>query len=280
MKRAGVILIIACLLGACLSFNAAATEPESITSIAAILMDADTGEVLYSKNIHKTMYPASITKILTASLVLEYCNTHEIVTVSASAANIPRGYSHIALKAGDEISVNDAMYAMMLPSANDAANALAEHVAGSQQDFATMMNFYAEEIGAHDSRFVNPSGIPSNNQFTTAYDMALITRAAIQNPDFMEYFGATSYVLPALNSQTSAKEITGYQYMLIEDKDEYNEYVIGGKIGYTRQAGHTMSTVAQKNGRTLICVVLGSTRDGKYADTQALLDYGFVPRLW
>jgi len=278
MKKAGcallaVWIVIASTLSGAISV--AAAPALDIVSSSAILMDADTGEVLYGKNISQKMYPASITKILTGLLAMEICHSDEFITVSASAVKIPRGYAHIALTAGDKISVGNAMYATMLASANDAANALAEHVGGTQEEFADLMNKRAEEIGTQNSNFVNASGIPSKNHYTTVYDMALITREASQNEAFMRYFGASSYILPAFNMQTQETEIINYQFMLQEDKEEYNSDVIGGKIGYTGQAGHTMSTVAQRNGRTLICVVLGSTRDGKYSDTQMLLDYGF-----
>jgi len=278
MKKAGyallaVWIVIASTLSGAISV--AAAPALDIVSSSAILMDADTGEVLYGKNISQKMYPASITKILTGLLAMEICHSDELISVSASAIKIPRGYAHIALTAGDKISVGNAMYATMLASANDAANALAEHVGGTQEEFADLMNKRAEEIGTQNSNFVNASGIPSKNHYTTAYDMALITREASQNEALMCYFGASSYILPAFNTQTQETEIINYQFMLQEDKEEYSPDVIGGKIGYTGQAGHTMSTVAQRNGRTLICVVLGSTRNGKYSDTQMLLDYGF-----
>lgn len=276
MKKAGCVLLTLIFALSFLSVNSSALG--KIGAAAAVLIDADTGDVLYQKNMTKRMYPASITKILTGLIVLENCSTDEAVTVndSASSARLPRGYSHIGLKAGERLSVNEAMYALLLHSANDAANALAEHVGGTQAGFASLMNRRADEIGAWDSRFANASGIPANNHYTTAYDMALITLEASKNPAFMRYFGATEYTLSPTNKRGEELEISGYHFMLLDDHDEYNPDVTGGKIGYTNQAKHTMSTVASRDGHTLICVVMGSgTSSGKYEDTQALLDYGF-----
>jgi len=275
MKRAICFLLALLLVIPMLAAGFGARGADPLTATAVVLMDAGTGEILYEKNPNKKMYPASITKVMTGLLVVENCTSHQIATASAGAVKIPKGYVHIALQAGDEITVKDAMYAMMLPSANDAANVLAEHVGGSRKGFATMMNQRARELGATGTNFVNPSGMADNNHYTTAYDMALITRAASENSEFMNYFGAASYTLPSFNSQTEETEVINYQYMLQEDKEQYNPYVIGGKIGYTGQAKHTMTTVAKKDGRTLVCVVLGCTREGKFTDTQTLLDYGF-----
>lgn len=277
VKKVSIFLAALLLLLPLLSLTAqAAPKKDELVSRAAVLIDADTGEVLYSKNRNKKMYPASITKILTGLLVVESCSRKDIATVSAGAVKLPRGYAHIALADGDTLSIDDAMYALMLASANDAANVLAEHTAGSRKKFVQQMNERAEEIGAGNSHFANPSGVPSKKHYTTAYDMALITREAIGNKTFRKYFGYESaYMLPAFNSKVAETEIQNAHYMMQADKSEYNPYVIGGKLGYTAQAGYTMCTVAQQEDRTLICVVMGSTRSGKYQDTELLLQYGF-----
>ena len=165
-------------------------EPE-ILSEAAVLMDAKTGQILYSKNMDKTMYPASITKILTGMLALKYANLDETVTMSYDAVfSIDRDSSHIALDVDEEIPMIDALYALSIESANDAANGIAETVAGSMDAFAEMMNQEAKRIGAVNSNFVNAHGLPNENHYTTAYDMALITAEAIQIPMFNEIFSA------------------------------------------------------------------------------------------
>lgn len=257
----------------------AAPRKDQLVSTSAVLMDADTGEVLYSKNRSKKMYPASITKIMTGLLTVEGSDLAGTATASAAAAKIPRGHAHIALQKGDTIGLDDAMYATMLASANDAANVLAEHAGGSRSEFVRQMNERAAGLGATKTQFANPTGIHSKKHYTTAYDMALITREASRNKTFLRYFGASAHTLPALNSQTRETEIKNAQYMLQQDREEYDPAVIGGKIGYTPQAGHTMCTVAERDGRRLVCVVMGSTSGGKYEDTRLLLDYGFaLPR--
>jgi len=255
--------------------RAQAPLPQEIFSKSAVLMDAETGQVLYNKNMNQIGYPASITKIMTGLLLVESCEMDEMVTVSASAVALPYGTSHIALDEGERLSVGDAMYAMMLPSANDSANALAEHVAGNQEDFAQRMTQRARELGARNTSFTNAHGLHGDNHYTTAYDMALITRAAAQSETFMEYIGTGRYTMGPTNKQSEPRPFTNQQYMLLPDLWCYNPDVLGGKVGYTTEAKHTMSTVAQRNGRTLVCVVMGSGIDQKFDDTQALLDFGF-----
>lgn len=276
MKKTATLLAVCLFLLPLMTVTVwAAPKKNELASVAAVLMDADTGEVLYGKKPDKKMYPASITKILTGLLVVESCELSDTASVSAGAVKLPRGYVHIALQAGDTIGVDDAMYATMVASANDAANVLAEHAAGSRKKFIRLMNERAAQIGATHSNFTNPSGVPSKNHYTTAYDMALITREAIRNRDFLRYFSATAHTLPSFNTQTRETEIKNAQYMMQKERDEYNALVIGGKIGYTKQAGYTMCTVAEQDGRTLICVVMGSTQTGRFQDTELLLEYGY-----
>jgi D-alanyl-D-alanine carboxypeptidase len=256
----------------------AGLEPGDLASVNAVLMDADTGQALYSKAMHERAYPASITKIMTGLLAMESdLSADEILTVSAAAVRIPRSSTSIDLSAGEEITVGDAMYAMMLPSANDAANVLAEGVSGSLAAFSRLMNERAIELGAKGTSFANASGLPRRNlHYTTAYDMALITRAAIQNSRFMTYFGAERRVMPATNLYTAERNLRNSHYMLRSDTGYYNPEVIAGKVGYTNQSRHTMSTVAVRDGRTLICVVMGCSSEQKYSDTSALLEHGFT----
>lgn len=256
---------------------ASAVELGDIISEAAVLMDAETGQILFDKNIDKMMYPASTTKIMTALLVAEKCDMEEIATVTKSAIDIDVwGSSNIALLEGEELPVDSLMYALMLPSANDAANVLAEHVAGSQRDFAQMMTERARAIGAFDTRFANAHGLHDPTHYTTARDLAAITREAIKNPVFMKHFGSGTHTIPSTNLQPEARPFTNYQYMLVDTTRFYDSDVIGGKVGYTSEARHTMSTVASKDGRTLICIVLDSpNRYNKFTDTQKLLSFGF-----
>lgn len=246
-----------------------------VTAQSAVLMDADTGQVLYAKNMNARRSPASITKIMTGLLVMENCEAGEIITVNETAVQIPWNTSHIALSPGEQLSVDNAMYALMLPSANDAANALAEHTAGSQDEFARMMTARAAELGAKNTSFVNPHGLDDKSHYTTAFDMALITREAIKNPAFMKYFGTGRHTMPPTNVQSEERPFTNQQFMLLPDQWVYSPDVLGGKVGYTQEARHTMSSAAGKDGRTLICVVMGCGVDEKFYDTQTLFDYGF-----
>jgi D-alanyl-D-alanine carboxypeptidase len=276
MRRYFPILLAALLLSVCLPCPAFAVTLDDITAEAAILMDYDTGQVLYSKNIHKRMYPASTTKIMTGILAVENGFPGEILTVTESAIDIDEpDSSNIALTPGEELMLDDALYALMLPSANDAANVIAEHIAGSKADFAQMMTTKAKQIGALNTNFSNAHGLHEQSHYTTPYDLALITRYAAGDKVFMRYFGADHHTMPPTNKQPQERPFTNYQYMLVKGTRFYNEDVIGGKIGYTTPAKHTMSTVATRDGRTLICVVMGCGRDEKFTDTQALLDFGF-----
>jgi len=239
-------------------------------------MDADTGQILYDKGMHQRVYPASTTKILTALLVVETALPHEIMTVSASALyGLPSYGSHIALVEGEFISVEDALYAIMLPSANDASNVLAEHVAGSLDAFALMLTERAHQIGAVNSNFTNAHGLHCENHFSTAYDMALITRHAMENEDFRRYFGAARHVMPPTNKNVE-RNFHNHQYMLVPEIGYFRPDVTGGKVGFTHPARNTMSTTASRDGRNLICVVMYSNaRTEKFRDTAALLDFGF-----
>ena len=165
-----------------------------IQAEGGIVMDADSGTVLFGKNIHEHYYPASITKILTALIVIENCDLDEMVTFSYDAIfNVEENSSNMAASVGDTLTVRDCLYGLMLASANESANALAEHVAGSTEAFAELMNQKAAELGCQDSHFANPSGLNDPNHYTSAYDMALIMQAALQNETFVEIDSALYY---------------------------------------------------------------------------------------
>ncbi len=279
-KLIGLFCALLLLISPAGTLNAWAAEKDfeelDLKSQTAVLMDLDTGQVLYNKDMNRRVYPASTTKVLTALVVLENANPDEIVTVHQTALeDITWDSSHIALTDGEQFTVDNGLYALMLPSANDAANALAEHVAGSQETFAEMLNERAREIGALHTHFTNAHGLHDDNHYTTAYDMALITRAAMENEMFRVYFGAARYTMPATN-KNEERPFTNYQYQLVKETGYYDPRVVGGKIGYTEEAQHTMTTVAKYGDRTLICTVMGSPKRGdKFDDTEKLLDFGF-----
>ena len=258
-----------------------AYEPE-IASTAAILVEESTQKILYEKNAYEKMYPASTTKILTAILTLENCKLDEMATVSRNAVySLPAGYVNANLQPGEEMTVKDLLYALMVKSANDAAIVLAEHVGGSVENFAEMMNATARELGCQNTHFVNPNGIHQENHYTTAYDLYLMASYCMKNETFQKYVSTTSYTLPATNQYPATDRIcTTTNDMLRPKSQYYNENVIGIKTGYTTEAKNCLIAGARKNNIELISVVLqgGTNSDGlseRYVDTNALFDYGF-----
>ena len=261
-------------------FNFAA-EPK-IASTAAILVEESTGKILYEKNAYEKMYPASTTKILTAILILENCKLDEMATVSYNAVySLPSGYVNASLQEGEEMSINDLMYALMVKSANDAAIVLAEHMSGSVQNFAKMMNEKAASLGCQNTHFVNPNGVHNDNHYTTAHDLYLIASYCMKNEDFRRYASTASYTLPATNKYLAKDRVCTTTNEMIRPKSKYyNQNIIGIKTGHTTEAKNCLVSGAIQNDTELISVVLhsGTNREGlseRYIDTQALFDYGF-----
>lgn len=248
--------------------------PPEIDSEGAILMDAKTGTILYGKNINEAYYPASITKIMTALLTLENCKLEDIVTFSYRATHeLEQGSTHIARTEDEQLTVEDCLYALLLASANEVAQALSEHIAGSFEDFATLMNRRAEELGCTNTHFTNSSGLNSESHYTTCHDMALIMRACIQNPDFLRIEEASSYTIPATNKNPDPLPIA-QKHKLVHDGGNHYEGALAGKTGYTTIAGNTLVTYAARGDMELICVVMHSIGT-HYDDTRKLFDYGF-----
>ena len=238
-------------------------------------MDANSGAVLYGKNIHINYFPASITKILTALIVIENCNMDDVVTFSHNAVyNVEAGSTNAGIDEGDQLTVRQCLYALLLKSANEAANALAEHTAGSIEAFAAMMNAKASSLGCTESHFNNPSGLNDPDHYTTAYDMALIAQAAFQNPVFVEIDSTLYYDLPVTQKNPDGLRIYPGHKMLKKNTSSYYPGIIGGKTGYTTLAGNTLVTCAERDGMKLIAVVLNGHLT-HYTDTKALLDFGF-----
>ncbi len=277
-KLFSLLLCVSLLLGICPSAAYAAGEwPETadIEADGGILMDASTGAILYGKNIHNAYYPASITKILTALIVIERCSLDETVTFSHDAVyNVEAGSTSAGLDEGDVLSVRDCLYALLLKSANEVANALAEHVAGSIDGFSQLMNEKAASLGCVDSHFANPSGLNNENHYTSAYDMALISQAALQNETFMKIDSTLYYDLPVTKRNPEGARIYPGHKMLKKNLSEYYEGCLGGKTGYTSLAGNTLVTFAERDGLRLIAVILNG-HQSHYRDTKALLDFGF-----
>ena len=249
-------------------------EP-TIQSEGAVVIDAATGTVLYGKNQNTRYYPASITKLMTALLVLENCQLGDTVTFSKTATeNLESGAVSLKLTEGDKLTVEQCLYGLLLKSANEVANGLAEKVSGSVSGFADLMNQKAAALGCTGTHFVNPNGLNDSNHYTTPYDMALIARAAFQNDTLRKIDTTLSYKFPATKNAGERTITMGHKMMYSTDS-RYYPGIIGGKTGYTSKAGNTLVTGAEKNGVRLIAVVMKS-KSTHYADTKALLDYGFA----
>ncbi|WP_418579720.1 serine hydrolase [Hungatella sp.] len=249
-------------------------QPE-IQAQGAVLMDAATGNLLYSKNAETKYYPASITKLMTALLVAEKCSLDDTVTFSKTAVtNLESGAVTLGLVEGDKLTVRQCLYGLLLKSANEVANGLAEHTAGSISAFADMMNARAKELGCTNTNFVNPNGLNDSNHYTTPHDMALIARAAFQNATVCKVASTLSYQIPA-TQKAAARTISLGHKMLYPNDSRYYQGVIGGKTGYTSLAGNTLVTCAERDGVRLIAVIMKS-KSTQYTDTSALLDYGFA----
>lgn len=249
-------------------------EP-TVSAQGAVLMDAATGQVLFGKNQDQQFYPASITKVMTALLVLEHCNLSDVVTFSKTATtNLESGATSLGIAEGDQLTVEQCLYGLLLKSANEIGNGLAEHVSGSVSAFADLMNQRAVQLGCKNTHFANPHGLNNSTHKTTAYDMALIMRAAVQNDTFRKIDTTTSYNFPATKN-SGARTITMGHKMMYPTDTRYYEGIIGGKTGYTSLAGNTLVTAVERNGVRLIAVVLKSAGT-HYTDTKAMLDYGFA----
>ncbi len=253
-----------------------------IESDCVIMVERNSGEILYQKNAYKKMYPASTTKILTAILVLEKCPLNEIVTVNSSALKaVPATYTTAKLKAGEKFRVEDLLYAMLIPSANDAANVLAEHISGSIANFSELMNKKAKEIGCKNSHFANPSGVHSTELYTTAYDLSLIARYAMNIEKFRQIITTTTYTLPSTElHQNSDRKFTTSNALIRPDSNEYYEYANGIKTGFTNPAKDCIVASAKKDNKEFIVVILGAdyTDDHlrqKYVDCKTLFDSAF-----
>lgn len=241
----------------------------SLKSEGAVLMDAKTGRILYEKNGHASMYPASITKIATAIYAIENGDLDEIVTVSEKARNAEG--TKVFLEEGEQVPLKRLIQGMLINSGNDAAIAIAEHMSGNVEQFSKDLNEYLlKDVGVEQTNFVNPSGLFDPDHRTTAADMGKITKYAIKNEQFAEIFGTKSMEWEGETWQTT---LLTHHKML---KQRPYEGVTGGKNGFVSQSGFTLVTAAQKNGLSLIAVTLKSPNDsGTYNDTEKLLDYGF-----
>ena len=248
-----------------------------IDSGSVLVMEADTGRVIFDVDGYSRRYPASVTKVMTAILVLENIyDLNEIVNFSARSVDLPWYAARMWMKEGETLTVRDALYAIMLSSGNDVARALAEHVSGSIDTFVDKMNSRAVEIGAYNTRFVNPCGLPGDNQYITAYDIALIMKEAIKIPIFVETISTAYYSFPATYEHPGGRVIHNTHRMIRQFFEyEYDPRIIGGKTGFTNAAQHTLVSYAKYNEFGLIISVLYSPNRTIFTDTRILMDYAF-----
>lgn len=248
-----------------------------VQSSAAIVMELSTGLILYEKNIHDVHYPASITKILTTLLAVENSTMDEVVTFSKDSVFNTEG-SGIARDVGEEMTMEQCLYAVMLASANECAYAVAEHVAGDIQSFVDMMNERCAALGCKNTHFNNCNGLPDEQHYTSVYDMALIAREAYSNETFRIICGTKTYTIPFTNKHEDEETFLQNHHQMLypyRTREHLYDYCLGGKTGYTLAANSTLVTYAEKDGMTLVCVVMDAPGSGHYEDTRALLDFCF-----
>jgi len=254
-------------------------QPEQLYAKAAILIKADSGDVIFEKNPDERMYPASTTKILTVLIALTLGDMGATVTMSGTAVDLPEGSSVIPMQAGETINFRDLLFATMLRSGNEGANLIAETLSGSINDFALLMNEEAAKYGCTDTHFMNPSGLHHNDHFSTARDMAKIAQAAMENETFRSIAKTYAYSLPKSNLKKARVLISGSDALLnpnIEDNDYYYKYATGIKTGYHSYAGYCyVGSAENEEGVKLISVIFYSGRNARWTDTRKLMEYGF-----
>lgn len=258
--------------------NAVAGWPEgqAIQAAAGVVLDMDTGTFLYSKNCDRQLHPASITKIMTCLLTIENADLDAVMTCSPIVYELEENASNTGLSEGEQMTIRDALYTLMLESANDTANALAEYVGGSMEGFAQMMNDKAASLGCTGTHFTNPSGLNADDHYTTAHDMALIAQAAYSNETFRTICGTVEYEVPPTNTYEETRYLSNHHQMMKGDSDYYTSWCTGGKTGFTQIAWNTLVTYGERDGRRLVCVLLhGNGAKQNYLETIDLMNYGF-----
>ena len=250
----------------------------SLNSEAAILIENESGNILYEKNSSERLYPASTTKIMTAILAIENCDLNETAEVSQGAVDsVPSGYTNAGLIPGEEFTVEELLYALMIASANEAANVLAEHISGSVEEFAVLMNEKAKELGCENTNFVNANGMHNENHYTTAQDLCTIAEYCFENETFREIIQTVNYTVPATELHSAEDRIlTNTDALINPNSPYYYEYALGGKTGFTSQAGNCLVCFAEKDGIYLTAVLLNASSSvNRFSDARNLLSFGY-----
>ena len=298
MRRKICKSVTACLLAGILGISAASvqaaevdngvTYPITTNSIdgwpqgpdtyseTAVLMDADTGVILYNKGMDEKRYPASITKIMTALLALENSNLDDQVTFTEEClADQTSDSGNIGMQVGEVLTMRQCLLALMIRSANDVATQIAVHIAGSVSAFADMMNQRAQELGCVNTHFVNASGMPDENHYTTAHDMALIFQEAIKNQDFKDIIGTQSFTIDPTNMNPESRTYSTHHALVAQSAPEHYEGCFGGKTGVTEASKNTLVSGAIRDGMTLIAVAMRAEVGQVCQDHISMFDYGF-----
>lgn len=294
VKKLFISLIIIILFNLiCIPFANASSVPQvdvesvkaslSINAPSALLMEKISGDILYQKEAFTPMYPASTVKIMTAIITIEHCSLDEPVTVSENAiSTVPAGYTVSKIQAGEILSTRDLLYALLVPSGNDAANALAEHIAGNVPVFANMMNEKAKQLGCQNTFFTNPNGVHDANMHTTAYDLALIAKYAMDIEEFRTIVSTETYTLPSSNVYPlNDRVLNNSNHLINTASPHFYEYATGIKTGYTNPAQNCLVAGAKKDNIEFIAVILGSTfpntgDQAKFVDAKNLFEFGFT----
>ncbi|MBB6214862.1 D-alanyl-D-alanine carboxypeptidase (penicillin-binding protein 5/6) [Anaerosolibacter carboniphilus] len=284
-SRISIFVIMIILIHALVHPVISMASPPDISAPSGILIDAETGDILYEKNAFEAMYPASTTKIMTAILTLENTKLQDIVTIDKETPFTDG--TRIYVIEGETFTVEQLLYALLVESANDAAVALAKHISGSVEEFAKLMNKRAKELGAKNTHFVNPNGLPNSEHVTTAYDLAMIAKYAMTLPLFPDIVKTVNYQIPPTDKQPETRYLRSSNRFLWgvggSNKINYKgqwinikyDIIEGIKTGYTIQAQQCLVTSAKKDGHRLISVVLKAQGTNIYTDTRTLIDYGF-----
>ncbi|MCR5824510.1 MAG: D-alanyl-D-alanine carboxypeptidase [Lachnospiraceae bacterium] len=273
---AGVFFVISCLLP--ITVKAAPSWPQApeISAKAAILMEASTGSILYEKEAQKTMFPASTTKLMTVLLALERCPLTDTVVMTHEAVySLERGATNVSMIEKEQITMEDALYCILLASANEVAYAVGQHVAGGDiDDFVDMMNEKSKELGCVNSHYSNPHGLHQDGHYSCAYDLALVMKECLRYPSFTRISNNNYYKPPATNLRAERYPLA-QTHEILRRNITYNG-VFAGKTGHTDEAGYCLVTAAERDGMTLICVIMGEdvSKDA-YTNTMSLFDYGF-----
>lgn len=279
MKKCISIIIVVILLS---TYSFSFAQGLNLDAESAILMDFDTLEILYEKNSHLKLYPASTTKTMTAILAIELGNLNDVITVDEEVIHLTKG-SHIALDYDEEMTLEDLLHALLIQSANDAALAIGKHISGSVEGFIKLMNEKAVELGALNTNFVNPNGLHNEEHVSTAYDLALIGKYAMENELFRSIVIKPTYVIGPTNKKTESRTLRSTNMFILGNENINYEGrtipikldgVLGGKTGYTPQAQNCLITVFEKDNRRLLTAVIKANGKEVYADTHRLINYG------